>query len=442
MSFIIDKQTLDDLNLVGKFRNNSVYGLFNKVKTPGGERLLEHLFQNPMTDAGMINSRSATFKYFQELDIDFPFQYESFRVVENYLGMDIPVSRLVATAGTLRKKVADLLLRDEQYNIIYKGLLATIETFRLLKQVFSQMKDHADSPYREKKQLFQRILMSDHLSWLEKEQHTSEFPVMKVAKYDYLLRHKLRTEMETVLEIVYELDVFIAVGKVSGNKGYHYAEALPTEQNLIQTAALWHPCIDNAVANKLVMTGDFNMLFLTGANMAGKSTLMKSVGIAVYLAHMGFPVAAEEFRFSVKEGMCTSINVPDSLDLGLSHFYAEVLRVKKVAEQVSQGKKLVVIFDELFKGTNVKDAYDATFAVSEAFSKYRGCFFIISTHIIEVGEALRQRCGNLQYNYLPTVMEGKIPKYTYLLKEGITSDRQGMMIIENEGIVELIRSQV
>lgn len=442
MNFIIDKQTLDDLNLVGKFRNNSVYSLFNKVKTPGGERLLEHIFQNPMTDLNMINSRSAAFKYFQQLDIDFPFQYESFRIVENYLAMDIPVSRLVATAGTLRKRVANSLLHDEQYTIIYKGLLATIETFRLLKQVFSQIKGHTDSPYHEKEQIFQKILRNDHLSWLEKEQHPNELPVMKVAEYDYLLRHKLRAEMETVLEIIYELDVFIAVGKVSANKGYHYAEALPAEQNLIQTSALWHPSIDNAVANKLVMIADFNLLFLTGANMAGKSTLMKSFGIAVYLAHMGFPVAAKEFRFSVKEGIYTSINVPDSLDLGLSHFYAEVLRVKKAAQQVSEGKKLVVIFDELFKGTNVKDAYDATLAVSDAFSKYRSCFFIISTHIIEVGEALRQRCSNIQYSYLPTVIEGKALKYTYLLKEGITSDRQGMMIIENEGIIDMIRSSV
>ena len=72
-----------------------------------------------------------------------------------------------------------------------------------------------------------------------------------------------------------------------------------------------------------------------------------------------------------------------------SHFYAEVLRVKKVAEEVAAGKNLVVLFDELFKGTNVKDAYDGTLAVTAAFSKYRNCFYIVSTHIIEVGAALQ-----------------------------------------------------
>jgi DNA mismatch repair ATPase MutS len=95
------------------------------------------------------------------------------------------------------------------------------------------------------------------------------------------------------------------------------------------------------------------------------------------------------------------------------------------------------MFDELFKGTNVKDAYDGTLAVTEAFSGYRGCLFIVSTHIIEVGEALKGH-SNIHCVYMPTVMDGAHPRYTYKLQEGITADRQGMMIIQNEGILELI----
>jgi DNA mismatch repair ATPase MutS len=145
--------------------------------------------------------------------------------------------------------------------------------------------------------------------------------------------------------------------------------------------------------------------------------------------------------FSVRDGIYTSINVPDNLALGYSHFYAEVLRVKEVAEEVSGGRDLVVIFDELFKGTNVKDAYDATLAVTELFSAYRNCLFIISTHIIEVGKTLQQRCDNLQFAFLPTVMEGNVPRYPYKMEKGITTDRHGMMIIENEGILEILRME-
>jgi DNA mismatch repair ATPase MutS len=131
--------------------------------------------------------------------------------------------------------------------------------------------------------------------------------------------------------------------------------------------------------------------------------------------------------------------VADNLNLGYSHFYAEVLRVKKVAEEVAKGNDLVVIFDELFKGTNVKDAYDATLEVTKEFSTYRNSFFVISTHIIEVGHTLKADCNNLQFSYLPTIMEGNVPRYPYTLTGGITDDRHGMLIIENEKILDLIQ---
>ena len=172
--------------------------------------------------------------------------------------------------------------------------------------------------------------------------------------------------------------------------------------------------------------------------MAGKSTLMKSFSIAVYLAHMGFPVAAKMMDFTVQEGMYTSINVSDNLVLGYSHFYAEVMRVKCVAEKVASGKRMFVVFDELFKGTNVKDAFDATVAVTEAFSNHHCCSYIISTHIIEAGHTLREQMNNLQFSYLPTEMKEGRPTYTYRLQEGVTDDRQGMIIINNERIVEIL----
>ena len=241
-----------------------------------------------------------------------------------------------------------------------------------------------------------------------------------------------------LLSILYSLDVCIAVSQVAAARGFTYARALPRERNLVYAERLTHPSLAGAVGNTLSFSVEKNIVFLTGANMAGKSTLMKSFGIAMYLAHLGFPVAAGKMEFSVKDGIYSSINVPDNLAQGYSHFYAEVLRVKKVAEEVSAAKEMIVIFDELFKGTNVKDAYDATLAVTEAFSLYRNCFFIISTHIIEVGEVLRRMCNNIGFVYLATVMEGTTPRYTYRLEEGITADRQGMIIIENEGILELL----
>lgn len=439
MSFTADKQTLDDLNLLGKYRQHSIYNIFSKVHTNGGERLLQEMFQNPLTSPESINQRSGIFSYFQERNLKFPLENETFSVMENYLGDSSGKNYVAVVVNTLRRKVTGAFLRDEQYNILHDSLLATIKTIHALTSFAVVLEDKAGNPYEEDLMQLKSILSDKRLSWVAEEQGKATLSVMKVVRYDYLLRHVLHEQMTNMLEKIYALDVYITVSEVSRSNNFSYATAVSAERNLIKTTALRHPGLVNGVANPLTLNRDSNMLFLTGANMAGKSTFMKSFGIAVYLAHMGFPVAAKDMTFSVLDGLYSSINVADNLNMGYSHFYAEVLRVKKVAEEVSRQKKLVVLFDELFKGTNVKDAYDATLSVTKAFSGYRNCFYIISTHIIEVGEALQKQCNNIEFSFMPTVMEGTTPRYTYQRSSGITSDRHGMMIIKNEQIPEMLK---
>ncbi len=213
------------------------------------------------------------------------------------------------------------------------------------------------------------------------------------------------------------------------------------EAHTVILQGLYHPGLSNPVSNSIHITPDNNIVFLTGANMAGKSTFMKSFGIALYLGHMGFPVAAAEMSFSVLDGLFTESHQPrgQSGNGRQPLFYAEVLRVKKVAGELNHGRNLLVIFDELFRGTNVKDAYEATaIAITEAFAGKRESIFIISTHIIEAGEVLRERCDNIDFLFLPTRMEGTTPVYTYQLERGITDDRHGMVIIRNEGILDIL----
>jgi DNA mismatch repair protein MutS len=438
MSFIADKQTLDDLNLLGKYKSNSVYSLFNKVRTPGGEKLLDTMFRYPLTDVAAINRRSKIFQCFQEKPVSFPFDAEQFTIMENYLNSGGSGNRLTASMDLFRKKFMNTIGMDKDFETISAGLIATISLLDKLKTYLGGLST-SDNPFNEETDSIKNILSSSKLNWLAEEKNNSRLPLLKVVKYDTLLRLTLREEMTSILQFIYALDVFIAGATVANAKGFTNATALPKEKYVIRINDCRHPGLERAIANSVSLEINSNVLFLTGANMAGKSTFMKSFSISVYLAHMGFPVPASYMEFSLLDGMYTSINVPDNLQLGYSHFYAEVRRVKTVAEDVSTGKNLLVIFDELFKGTNVKDAYDATLAVTQSFAEYRNCFFIISTHIIEVADVLKKNCNNLQLVYFPTVMEGSIPRYTYRLQQGVTADRHGMMIIQNEGILGIIK---
>jgi len=128
-----------------------------------------------------------------------------------------------------------------------------------------------------------------------------------------LLRFEYRVKIKQLLAFIYQLDVFISVAEVALKRNYIFATALNKDLHTVKLTEVYHPLVKNAKANSLDITPESNIVFLTGANMAGKSTFMKSLGIALYLAHMGFPVAAEEMEFSVRDGIYTTINLPDDL---------------------------------------------------------------------------------------------------------------------------------
>ncbi|MDO6434768.1 DNA mismatch repair protein [Flavitalea sp. BT771] len=436
MSFSIDTQTLEELHLLGKFRQGSVYSLFNHVRTRGGEQLLDSMFRTPLDNAAAINERSSIFRFFQQTELAFPFDVQEISSMREYLDAGAGNSPLLTLAGTVWKKWLSGLTRDERFKKNVQGLQAVIGALNKC-YAFLETLPSMTGPFAIRIEIMKSLLSDRRLEKLRNIDIYAALSVKTLAYYDHLLKNKVHEEMETILSFVAELDVYITVGEVARSKGFTYARAWPAEKNMLSATCLCHPCIKGAVGNSIFLHTDRNVLFLTGANMAGKSTWMKTVGIGMYLAHMGFPIAATDMEFSVREGLYSSINVTDDINLGYSHFYAEVMRVKQAAVATSTGKRLLLMFDELFKGTNVKDAYDGTLAVTEAFSEYRDCLFIVSTHIIEVGEALKGH-SNIQFAYMPTVMEGPFPRYTYKLQEGITEDRQGMMIIRNERILELI----
>lgn len=438
MSFKVDKQTQEDLNLLGKYTPGSVFNLFNKVQTSGGEQLLQQMFQQPLTDPQAINTRSGLFNYFGEKKLQFPFSRQDFQEVENYFRIGTSSSYPGALLHVVSARVQNYLLKDERYVKLQEGLSVTIKMLSDLRRFLNLLNDGGTTPFDHEKNLLLGILAHPRLLNLLEQINSAKFSIVQLAAYDYLIKKTLQADMETLLENIYKLDIYIAVSAVGRDRGFTYAEAVPKAEHLVRISEVWHPALINGVANPVNFDERSNMMFLTGANMAGKSTFMKAFGIAVYLAHMGFPVAAKFMQFSVRDGIYSSINVSDNLNMGYSHFYAEVLRVKKAAEEVATGNSFIVLFDELFKGTNVKDAYDATLAVTAAFAQYHQSFFIISTHIIEVGEALQKTSENVQFAFLPTVMQGNVPKYTYKLQTGITTDRQGMLIIENEGILALL----
>lgn len=441
MSFKVDKQTLNDLSIFTNGRTQSVYEIFNRTQTRGGGRLLEDMFRYPLSDAESIASRGDAIGYYIKSDAEFPFQATIFDAIEFYLSNTDTRSQLKSEDNTLERKMKKIVGSDTEFVWIHNGIMGCLELLNTLddflsKSASTDSKDIADSMANLK-----TLIANEKWQWYKSEKGQKKISYEKAVTYDRIFRFEEREKLQKMLYYIYTLDVYMAVAKVAKERNFVQAKVYPAEDNILKLRGVFHPFLKKAIGNNIDVDKDSNIIFLTGANMAGKSTFMKTFAISLFIAHVGFPVPAESMEFSVRNGMFTTINLPDNLSMGYSHFYAEVLRVKKVAQQVRQTPNLIIIFDELFRGTNVKDAYDATLAVTEAFAQIRNCTFMISTHIIEVGQELKERCQNVKCVYLPTEMDGSKPVYTYRLKEGVTNDRHGMIIINNEKIIEIINGE-
>ncbi|HEY0273204.1 MAG TPA: DNA mismatch repair protein, partial [Chitinophaga sp.] len=419
-----------------------VFDLYNRTHTRKGAEVLERMFQNPLSDAQAINDRLQIIRYFTAVPAVFPFRTELFDFAELYLEMDDDRTGLSAEDNTLIRRLTTLVAASTVYTTIRNGVQAVIEILHTLQQFLQRIAATAEAtPYAANIAAMRQLLDDPAFEELRTEKVRVKLSYAKLARYDKLLRFEAAYKIREILAYLYQLDVYFSVAGVAMQYRLAFPRALAPALQAIRMQGVYHPLVKQAIPNTIEITPDSNVVFLTGANMAGKSTFMKSIGIALFVAHVGFPVAAESMEFSVRDGIYTTINLPDNLAMGSSHFYAEVLRVKKMAREASLNKNLFIIFDELFRGTNVKDAYEATVAITEAFAQKRNCMFVVSTHIIEAGEVLREKCRNINFTYLPTRMNGNVPVYTYTLEKGITADRHGMVIINNEGIIDIIQSR-
>ena len=135
------------------------------------------------------------------------------------------------------------------------------------------------------------MLHSKEWERLKKLKGVEQFPFRRLVYYDYCLRARGYENLRRLMNIIYELDVYMTGAAVAAQRGFSRAVAYPssTTDNRIDLVNVFHPQVRNAVANSICISHNQNVLFLTGANMAGKSTFMKSFGVAVYMAHMGFP---------------------------------------------------------------------------------------------------------------------------------------------------------
>jgi DNA mismatch repair ATPase MutS len=154
---------------------------------------------------------------------------------------------------------------------------------------------------------------------------------------------------------------------------------------------------------------------------------------------MGVP--AKAMRISFLHGIITNMHVEDNILKGESYFFAEVKRMKHTAERLVQHESHLVLMDELFKGTNVHDAYECTRAVVEGLLQRPNHLMVLSTHLYEVAQHFSERKDILFAYFVTRMSEDGNYQFSYELKPGISNDRIGYRILQKEGVLDLLKKK-
>ena len=382
MEFKIDEQTLNDLELFNQaLDGKSIFSCFNQACSDGGKACMRKMLENPLTDAGKIRERIETIRYLGQLPFFLDIRREESNFIEVYLQQeDVPKRDMYhLTSRAMRgwlKPDNDYYLR--QRAVPYLG--------RLIRELGTFMEELSagDVPkiVREMQQEVKKTLSREGMQYLMNQKKDSFWTRENL---DLYFRGQEFCGVRVVLDTLYMLDALRALGIMAKEQDLTFPVFMESKRG-VRIEGLYHLFLENPVENDILLDDQQHLCFLTGPNMAGKSTYMKAFGVAFYLAHCGFPVPATRMELSVFKGLFTTINLSDNLLLGYSHYYNEVARVKYIVEQVRELRDVVVVFDELFRGTNVKDAYDASCAVIGGLARLKYGIFMISSHIVEVAE--------------------------------------------------------
>jgi ABC-type multidrug transport system ATPase subunit len=438
--FDVDKQTIRDLELFPDRRNdNSIYSFYKRTTTVGGQELLHEMFNTPVSDFEFLQNRKSEIAYFFENNLCLELNTDQLDFIEYYLrNQRVPLKDNIIDASF--DGIKNKLKLDRDYYTISKGILHIIQLLSKLKLFLTESQSFPlHLTLNEDLDKIRKFVASKTLK--KALSQTDDLSFSQINRLDQFFRVSNKNSLRELLDIVYKIDVLQTLSKIMKSDGFTLPDYSSRSQPLFEVVDAFHPLLSTPIPNSIMFKPDSNLCFLTGPNMSGKSTFLKTIGLHIYLAHLGFPVPAKKLKISVFDGLFTTINLTDNLNLGYSHFYSEVKRVKDIVLKINSKKNLIVIFDELFRGTNVKDAYDASLIIISTLAKIRDNLFFISTHLLEVAENLDMN-DSIMFSCFESELLNQKPIYDFKIKEGISKERIGMLIIKNENIIEILEEIV
>lgn len=434
---IIDQTTFNDLSI---FHHEDEHSLFHKIdhtRTVEGRLVLQQMLQNPLSNKTDILQVQQILSHIGSRIDEWPERITNgtLLVIEKFL--DDNPDEIPERPDAFKALVYKWLHPADNSMILFsmRQCFEFIKGFDELHHFFGDMQ--RPSLLDTVLQQTEHILGDRRLSGFKSKVQFTDLSQAEILHYGRLFHVDMIASIRKLITLYGRLDAWYAMAKANKLLKLAYPQILDADEPVIRAKGLWHVMLKEPVSYDLEMSPRQNFVFLTGANMAGKSTLIKSVGLAVYLTHLGMGVPASHMELSLFEGILSNINVEDNITKGESYFFNEVKRIRQTLTTINDGRKWLVLIDELFKGTNIQDAMKCSLAVIGGLVKFRNGLFILSTHLYEIGDELKQY-PSISFKYFETILRDEQLHFSYQLKEGISQDRMGYLILKKEGVIDLL----
>jgi DNA mismatch repair protein MutS len=435
----IDKTSLLDLSIFHHDEDQSIFHRLNYTKTTDGKDWMAKLFREPFSDAASILQTQQILQMIIAKSGDWPSHITNGTIMVIDRFYETQLDHIPAAPHPLNAMLYKLA-HGPDYAIVRYSIGHFADFIRGFQQLI-QLLTSTDAP-RNLQFMLQRgsdLIKDRHLQELAALPAKTNFSAAQVLYFGNFLRYRFKTQAYELMQLFARIDAWYGMAMAVSELELCFPELIDSDQPLIEADQLVHLLLPQPVAYAVSLDKKHNFLFLTGANMAGKSTFIRSVGAAVYLAHLGMGVPAKKFKLSIFEGILSNINVADNISKGESYFFNEVQRIKNTILKINNGRKWLVLIDELFKGTNVQDAMKCSLTVINGLIKITDSLFILSTHLYEIGEELKIH-PNIIFRYFETAVHNEQLQFSYQIKEGISNDRLGYLILKREKVIELLEN--
>ena len=237
------------------------------------------------------------------------------------------------------------------------------------------------------------------------------------------------------LEVMGEVEALASISNLAFDfDNWCYPEI--SIEDKLEGVEVAHPMLgEKAVSNSFALNKkegiSRKVALITGSNMSGKSTFLRTLGINLLLSYIGAPVCAKSFRCSIFS-IYTCMRTKDNLEESISSFYAEILRIKILIEAAKKGEKVFFLLDEIFKGTNSRDRHEgAKVLINQLVNN--GAMGLVSTHDLELCDLEETRKWLKNYNFQEYYEDNKI-KFDYKLREGKSKTQNAVHLMKLAGI--------